>query len=174
MWQFFPLLQRWPSYNHFSQYIFKIQLSAIKKTSPGNTHCTGRLSTVDLLIKVLCFCSKANNVGNINSILSKPIITRRSTVLSLPLQKGFPDFSFIFPHYLIGLWRNKTRGISSSWFFANEGCLLTRLSMAFKICSNSLAITGSMSSIVVEMPKLMSPRPKNSDDTITSVWSQRY
>jgi hypothetical protein len=31
--------------------------------SPGNTYWRGRLSTVDLLIKVACFVKKINNVN---------------------------------------------------------------------------------------------------------------
>ncbi len=43
----------------------------------------GRLITVDLLIKVACFVKK---IYNINISLSKLDSTRRSTVLSLPVQ----------------------------------------------------------------------------------------
>ncbi len=47
----------------------------------------GRLSTVDLLIKVACFViDVCNNVCNVKSNLSKLFRTRRSTVLCLPLQ----------------------------------------------------------------------------------------
>jgi hypothetical protein len=33
--------------------------------SARNTNCEGRLSTVDLLIKVACFVKKENNIFNI-------------------------------------------------------------------------------------------------------------
>jgi len=53
---------------------------------PRNSNWRGRFSTVDLLIKVACFVWKrVNNVGNINSSGSKPVCTRRSTVLIFPL-----------------------------------------------------------------------------------------
>jgi hypothetical protein len=35
------------------------------KPSPGKTYRRGRLSTVDLLIKVACFVKKENNIFNI-------------------------------------------------------------------------------------------------------------
>ncbi len=46
----------------------------------------GRLNTVDLLIKVACLVKKENNIFNIKISSSKLVITRRSTVLSLPPQ----------------------------------------------------------------------------------------
>jgi len=52
----------------------------------GNTNWGGRLSTVDLLIKVACFVKKANAFFNIKRSWSKRVSTRRSTVLSLSLQ----------------------------------------------------------------------------------------
>ncbi len=54
-----------------------------------NTNWKGRLSTVDLLIKVAHFVTKDNNSFRIKLSLSKVVSTRRSTVLSLPLQRGF-------------------------------------------------------------------------------------
>ncbi len=48
----------------------------------------GRLSTVNLLIKVVCFVSKVN----IKMTWLKLVRARRSTVLRLPLQEGFPVF----------------------------------------------------------------------------------
>jgi hypothetical protein len=45
---------------------------------------------VDLLIKVACFVKNPDNVSNIKSSLSKLVSTRRPTLLSLPLQLGFP------------------------------------------------------------------------------------
>jgi len=41
---------------------FKRRTKAIK---PGNTNWGGRLSTVDLLIKVACFVKKVNNIFNV-------------------------------------------------------------------------------------------------------------
>ncbi len=38
---------------------------ALLYTSPGNTDRGGRLSTVDLLIKVACFVKKEDNIFNI-------------------------------------------------------------------------------------------------------------
>jgi hypothetical protein len=46
----------------------------------------GRLSTVDLHIKVACFARKVKNVCNIKSSLSKLVCTRKAFVLRLPLQ----------------------------------------------------------------------------------------
>ncbi len=60
------------------------------KAEAGNTNQRGRLSTLDLLIKLGCFISKVNNVFNLKSSCTKLVSTRRSTVLILPLQRGFP------------------------------------------------------------------------------------
>ncbi len=49
----------------------------------GNTNCRGRLSTVDLLIMLACFCKKVNNVFDIKCSGSKRVNTRRSTLLNL-------------------------------------------------------------------------------------------
>ncbi len=46
----------------------------------------GILSTVDLFIKVALFEKMENNILNTKSSGSKLVSTRRSTVLSLPLQ----------------------------------------------------------------------------------------
>ncbi len=46
----------------------------------------GNLGTVDLLVEV----TKLNNTFNINMSSSKLVSTRRSTVLSLSFQLGFP------------------------------------------------------------------------------------
>ena len=53
----------------------------------GNTNWGGRLSTVDLLIKVGCFAKKVNNIFIINRSWSKLVSTRWSTVLILPFSK---------------------------------------------------------------------------------------
>ncbi len=52
----------------------------------------------DLLIKEACFVKKVNNMHNLKRSWSKIVSTRRSTVLSIPLQSGFPAQlgSFLF------------------------------------------------------------------------------
>jgi len=50
----------------------------------GKPYWRGRLSTVDLQIKVACFVIEVNNVFNIKISWSKLFSTRRSTVLRLP------------------------------------------------------------------------------------------
>ncbi len=57
----------------------------------GNTNWGGRLSKVDLLIKVKCLVKYINNIFKTKRIRSKLVSTRRSTVLSLPLKSDFPD-----------------------------------------------------------------------------------
>jgi hypothetical protein len=54
------------------------------------TNWRGRLNTVELLIKVVC--KKVNNACIIRNNWSILFSTRRSTVHSLPLQLGFPDW----------------------------------------------------------------------------------
>ncbi len=51
-----------------------------------NTNRRGRLSTVDLLIKVACFVTKAVYIFDIKTSRSKLVSIRKSTVLGLPLQ----------------------------------------------------------------------------------------
>jgi hypothetical protein len=46
----------------------------------------GRLSTVDLLIRVGCFVQEVSNIFSMKSSFFKRVSTRRSTVLILPLQ----------------------------------------------------------------------------------------
>ncbi len=53
---------------------------------PRNTNGGGRLSTVDLLLKVTCFAKEVNNIFNAEKRLSELFSTRRSTVLRLSLQ----------------------------------------------------------------------------------------
>ncbi len=48
-----------------------------------NTNWRVRLSTVDLLIKVACFCKKIENISIVKSSWSKLISVRRSNVLNL-------------------------------------------------------------------------------------------
>ncbi len=57
---------------------------------PVNPNGMVKISTVDLLIKVACCLKKWTIFCNIKSSWSKLVGTRRSTVLSLPLQQGFP------------------------------------------------------------------------------------
>jgi hypothetical protein len=56
----------------------------------GNTNWGGRFSTIDLLIKVSRFVSMVNNIFHVKRNWSKLASTRRSSVLSLPLQLEFP------------------------------------------------------------------------------------
>ncbi len=51
----------------------------------GNTDQSGRLSTVDLLIKVACFLTKVDKNFSVKMSWSVPVSTRRLTVLSIPL-----------------------------------------------------------------------------------------
>ncbi len=57
---------------------------------PGNPIWKGRLSTVHLLIKVDSFVEKIINVFSFKMSWYKLVSTRRPTVLSLPVQQGFP------------------------------------------------------------------------------------
>ncbi len=58
----------------------------VTSAKAGNTNLRGRLSAVDLLFMVACIVRKVKNIFNIKSSCSKLVSTRRSTVLSLPLQ----------------------------------------------------------------------------------------
>ncbi len=51
-----------------------------------NTKCRGRLSIVDLLIKVAHFVTKVQSIFNLKMCRSKLVSTWRSTVLSFPVQ----------------------------------------------------------------------------------------
>ncbi len=51
----------------------------------------GKLSAVDLLIKVASFVTKVNFIFILEMNGSKPARARWSTVLSIPLQLVFPD-----------------------------------------------------------------------------------
>ncbi len=53
------------------------------------------LSAVYLLIKVACFVREVNNTFDIKRSWSKLVSTRRSTVLSLPLQWDLPSLVFV-------------------------------------------------------------------------------
>jgi len=55
-----------------------------------------RLSTVNLLIKIACVATKLSNISNLKMSWSTPVWTRRSTVLSLPFQWGFPGLCVKF------------------------------------------------------------------------------
>ncbi len=57
---------------------------------PGKSYWRGGLSTVDLLINVGCFVKQENKVSEWKGVDCKLVRTRRSTVLSLPLQWEFP------------------------------------------------------------------------------------
>ncbi len=53
----------------------------------------GRLSTVDLIMKVASFEDNVNNIFSVKRSLSKHVRTRGSTVLSLSPQLDFPALS---------------------------------------------------------------------------------
>ncbi len=69
------------------------------KVTPGNANLGGRLSTFDLLIKVSYFEIKENNILIIKMCKYKLVGTRRSTVLSLPLQLDF--LGYLFCYFLV-------------------------------------------------------------------------
>jgi hypothetical protein len=58
----------------------------VTSAKAGNTNLRGRLSAVDLLFMVACIERKVKNIFNVKGSCSKLVSTRRSTVLSLPLQ----------------------------------------------------------------------------------------
>ncbi len=57
---------------------------------PGNTNRRGKLSTVDLLVKVAGFVRGVDNIFSTKRSWPKLVTTRRSTVLRLSLQQDFP------------------------------------------------------------------------------------
>ncbi len=59
--------------------------------TPGNTDQREGSVPLTSSFKITCFVKMVNNIFKIKSRSSKPVSTRRSTVLSLPLQKGFPE-----------------------------------------------------------------------------------
>ncbi len=64
--------------------------------NPWKSDREGRTSTVDLRIKVACFVKKFINIFNLKMSWYKLVCTRRSIVLSLPLQWGFPALNNSF------------------------------------------------------------------------------
>jgi hypothetical protein len=60
----------------------------------GTTNWRGMLSTVDLLIRLASFVKKLHTIFNVKSSWSLLVSARRSTVLCLPLQLGFPGYGF--------------------------------------------------------------------------------
>jgi hypothetical protein len=62
---------------------------ALSMGRAGNTYLTGRLNTVDLLIKMACLVEEGKIFLSIKSTKYELITTRRSTVLILPFQQGF-------------------------------------------------------------------------------------
>jgi len=94
VWSRCSLVVKWKKVNENNKGILgslppsRVKLKKYQaKARPGNTNWGGRPSTIDLLIKVACFCKKENNIFNIKMSWSKLVSTRRSTVLSLPLSK---------------------------------------------------------------------------------------
>jgi hypothetical protein len=55
-----------------------------------NSYYRRRLRTVDLLIKMVCFVTMGKYSYSLKSTLSKLVRTRRSTVLIVQFQLGFP------------------------------------------------------------------------------------
>ncbi len=47
---------------------------------------------VDILVKIGCFVKKDKNIFSIKSSLSELVSTRKSTILSLPIEWGFPGW----------------------------------------------------------------------------------
>ncbi len=62
--------------------------SKIRMVEWGNTNWTGRLITIDLLIKGSLICKNVDNVFNFKSSWSELVSTRRSTVQSFPFWEG--------------------------------------------------------------------------------------
>jgi hypothetical protein len=97
----------------------------------GNTNCRGRLSTVDLLIKVGCFVKKVNNIFNIKRNWSKLVTTRRSIEMSLSRSiKDFPGsfyFLLLFPGRELISWAGPS--MLSQYLF---GCNLTQTTPTLK------------------------------------------
>ncbi len=63
---------------------------------PWNTDWTGRLSTVNLLIKVACFVKMMINIFDIKMSLSKLVCTRRT---AFPFSKGYLVWPKTESHY---------------------------------------------------------------------------
>jgi hypothetical protein len=60
--------------------------------TPRNAYLKGRLSTIDLLIKVADFVKETKKCLLYQKELKLALVkTKRSSELSLPLKKGFPD-----------------------------------------------------------------------------------
>ena len=64
------------------------------------------------LNKVACFCKKVNNFCIIKSSWPKLVSTRRSTVLRIPVQSGFPVETWNFSIRWVGKFPG---GLSSGW-----------------------------------------------------------
>jgi hypothetical protein len=61
---------------------------------PGNPNWRGRLSTVDLLIKIGCFERNEKYSFSTKRSWTEQVSTRKSTVLIRPFQQGFPGQTF--------------------------------------------------------------------------------
>ncbi len=100
-----PWSKRWLAL--FSLWQFLISCSRHPRSystpRPGNTNWKGRLSTVDLLINVAFFVTQVNIFFCLKINWSKRVSVRRSSVLILPLQQGFPAKAIGMPsmEYLI-------------------------------------------------------------------------
>ncbi len=104
--------------NHIKHFLcnllFKATTCQIRTIATGNTNWRGRLCTVYLLIKIVCFVKKVNKIFFLKSSCSKLDSTRRWTVLSLPHQWGFPD---LHPSLIFTM---KTKTHQSGTFFVHN------------------------------------------------------
>jgi hypothetical protein len=73
----------------------------------------GKLSTVDLLIKVICFVKKLKNIFKLKSSWSKPVSTKKSTVHNISLQLGFPALTKGEFDNIINLKSNWSKPVST-------------------------------------------------------------
>jgi len=71
----------------FCEYRPWLYLKPAKRLGQGSLTRRGRLSTIDLLIKIGCFEQKEKNIVSV--CWSEQVSTRRSTVQSLPVRWGF-------------------------------------------------------------------------------------
>jgi hypothetical protein len=131
-----------------------------KTRMPGNLYWRGGLSTIDLLIKIACFvknifffirCSWSEIVSTTDLywIWYRPVVsTRKSTVLILPVQWGFPC-SFQF--------KNENGGGDHFFFFKTENDLSGRdgtlVSNVYVAILQRCVHTGDLFCVFVEKPQ---------------------
>jgi len=90
----FPILSKVGCRNFCHGCIQTVCMNMLKiwSTSTGKPYWRGRLSTVDLLIKVVSFVKKVNIILNLNMGWSRIVSTRRSIVLSFTPSMRVPWF----------------------------------------------------------------------------------